>query len=540
MPLFEQEDWSFSEKALGLVTTNPFHPTWRKEEAEILRRPLQEAPTGIAWRPGSELWGSRAIYSGQFDERVKELTERLRGLLQAGASASEAEWDRYELLSVYRLYCQFGRAMDQWIGAAVRGDGKGPGIGCPPNDDQPPTDMKTLWGEFHREHENLFFRFPNHDFRPKDEPEHLFACFFLFRRAFLHIFFNIIGTSKPVAELRSRVWESIVTHDLLAWMQGMHERMRDFPTLVTGPSGTGKERVAEAIGRSQYIPFDPKQGEFKIDFLKAFNPVNLSALSPLVIESELFGHVKGSFTGAVRDRIGRLGKCPVFGAVFLDEIGELTAEIQVKLLRVLQTHRFQPVGENEDKEFRGKIIAATNRDLAAEIQAGRFREDFYYRLCADQITTPSLGEQLRDRPDDLPVMVKFVCRSVVGEEKADGLAGEVVGWIDKHLRDYAWPGNFRELEQCVRSYTIRKEYHPVRPPRPRIDDGPQQPPCDPIAGACESLAGAVLGGQATYEEIKRRLFTLVRGGTGSAKEAAKRLGLRDYRTVNAHSDKEGG
>jgi transcriptional regulator with AAA-type ATPase domain len=476
------------------------------------------------------LWGPQAIYSELFDQQIAELVEHLHKELQGGASASEAEWDRYEFLSLYVLYCKFGRAMDQWINAAVRGDDKGSRLGHPPQDDEHPADVKTLWAEFHREHRSLF-RFPNHGFRPKYKPEVLFACFFGLRRAFFQIFFNIIGTSKPIAELRSRVWESIVTHDLLGWMRGLHERMRDFPTLITGPSGTGKERVAEAIGRSLYIPFE--QERFDTDFIKAFNPVNLSALPPLLVEAELFGTVKGAFSGAVRDRIGRLEECPEEGALFLDEIGELTAEIQVKLLRVLQTRRFQRVGTNEEKEFRGKIIAATNRELAAEMQAGHFREDFYYRLCADMIETPSLREQLTDRPEDLPVMVDFVCRSVVGEEKAVELAPEMVRWIETNLPGYTWPGNFRELEQCVRSYTIRKEYHPVQLPPRILDKGSSQPAQDPFQEAYTTLAGAVLNKKLTYEEVKRRLFTLVRRGTQTDKEAAELL-VCDTRTLRKH------
>jgi DNA-binding NtrC family response regulator len=529
LSLFEPHEWSFTEKARNLVTTNPFHPSWRDEEAEILGLPRRDVPTGIAWRPGAQLWGPQSVYSEEFDQRITEIVKRLRRRLEGGASASEVELDRYELLSVYRLYCEYGRVMDRWIDAAVQGDGKGAGDGCTPQEDERPPDVKTLWAEFHREHGNLF-RFNNRDFPRRYKPEHLFACFFLFRRAFYHIFFNIIGNSKPIAELRSDVWESIVTHDLLGWMQARYLRMRDFPTLITGPSGTGKELVAQAIGRSLYVPFDPVKGDFEIDFLKAFNPVNLSALPPMLIEAELSGVVKGAFSGAVRDRVGRLEECPEHGAVFLDEIGELTAEIQVKLLRVLQTRRFQRVGENRDREFVGKLISATNRDLDAEMQARRFREDFYYRLCADQIETPSLRKQLADRPEDLHVMVEHVSRSVVGEENAVGFAREVVGWIKQHLPGYAWPGNFRELEQCVRSYTIRKQYHPVQPARPRADDGPRQPPCDPVAEACGTLANAVLNKKTAYDEIERRLFTLVRSGTHTDKEAAMLLG-RDYRTL---------
>ncbi len=557
MALFEPDEWSFSEKAIQLVTTNPFDPGWRKKEAEILGPALRDAPMGIAWTPGAQLWGPQSVYSEEFDRRITGMVERLRLRLVGGASASEVELERYELLLVYRLYCQCGRAMDQWIDAAVHRAGKDSAIEGPSQENERPADVKTLWKQFRCEHDKLL-RFNECSLPLKYKPGDLFACFFVFRRAFYHIFFNIVGASKPIAELRRKVWESIVTHNLLGWMQGLQERMKDFPTLITGPSGTGKERVAEAIGQSLYIPFDAKKEEFKIDFpnprkkiarfdfLKVFLPVNLAALPPTLIESELFGTVKGAFNDAI-DRIGRLEECPDPGAVFLDEIGELTPEVQVKLLRVLQTRRFQRVGENEDKVFRGKIIAATNRDLATEIHARRFREDFYYRLCADQIETPSLRVQFADHPEDLRFMVEFVCRSVVGGQRSAGLAGEVADWIQNHPRlgrGYTWPGNFRELEQCVRSYTIRKEYQPLRSAQPPADDGLAAVSCDPLAEACETLVTAVLKVKATcadelelkkmriLDQIKQRLFTRLRAHTATKQEAATLLGI-DVRTLDA-------
>jgi DNA-binding NtrC family response regulator len=534
MALFQPEDWAFSEKVLKLVHTNPFDPSWRKQEAEILGLPLLEELPGFAWSPGAQLWGPQSIYSKVVDQQVTQFVEGLRGRLETGEPATVAELERYELLAFYHLYCEFGLEMDQRIATALRGEGKGPGAGRPPQ-------AVELWEKFRSKHESLF-RFNGRTIPAKYAPEHLFACFFVFRRAFYHIFFNIIGTSKPIAKLRSAVWESIVTWDHLGWKQGQYALMRDIPTLITGPTGTGKERVAEAIGRSLYVPFDKETKAFQIDFHETFKPVNLPALSPSVIESELFGHVKGAFTDAKEERVGRLEACPEQGAVFLDEVAELTEEIQRKLLRVLQERSFERVGSSEPKEFHGKIMAATNRDLAAEVQAGRFREDLYYRLCADHITTPSLGQQLRDRPEDLPLMVEHVCRSVVGEEKADGFAKEVVGWIEQNLRGHSWPGNFRELEQCVRSYTIRKEYHPLRSAGPRADDGATQPPRDPVAEACEALAGAVLGMRTTcadglkkkrnFEQIKRHLFTFVRARTHTKQEAAMLLGI-DVRTLEA-------
>src|SRR5439155_20966969 len=126
--------------------------------------------------------------------------------------------------------------------------------------------------------------------------------------------------------------------------------------------------------------------------LYALNP---SALSPTLIESERCGHRRSAFTGAVQDRAGWLEVCRPLGTVFLDEIGELDPALQVKLLRVLQTRTFQRIGDTRDRRFNGKIIAATNRDLAAEMAVGRFRKDLYYRLCSDIIVTPSLEEQLR-------------------------------------------------------------------------------------------------------------------------------------------------
>jgi DNA-binding NtrC family response regulator len=536
MAFFEPDEWAFTEEALGLLTANPFRPNWGElaEGQNLLGQLLRNAPEAPSYRPGADLWGPQSIYSEELHQRFTKLGESVRQRLESGRTASGEELGRYELLALYCLYCRYGEEMDRFIGHAVRGHDKRFGEGHPPQEEERQCVMKAMWESFEREYET-WFHFKN--LRPKYEKKHVFACFFLFRRAIYHIFFNIVGTSKPIAELRSAVWESIITHDLLGWMQGLHRRMKDFPTLITGPSGTGKERVAEAIGRSLYIPFDSKKEDFEVDFLKAFNPVNLSALPPLLIEAELFGHVEGSFAGAVCDRVGRLEKeaCPEHGAVFLDEIGELSAEIQVKLLRVLQTRRFQRVGENEDREFLGKVIAATNRDLTTEMRAGHFREDFYYRLCADQITTPSLQEQLADRPEDLPLMVWFVCRPVVGEDKAEELAQEVVCWIEKELPGYTWPGNFRELEQCVRSYTLRKKYRPIQP---RAEGRPPPGNGDPVAGACATLADAVLHKRTTYKEIRRQLVTLVREGTLTAQEAAKLLGI-DYRTLQSYMKARG-
>jgi transcriptional regulator with PAS, ATPase and Fis domain len=247
-------------------------------------------------------------------------------------------------------------------------------------------------------------------------------------------------------------------------------------------------------------------------------------LSATLIESELFGHKRGSFTGAVDDRQGWLEVCPPLGTVFLDEIGELDSSIQVKLLRVLQSRQFSRIGETESRQFRGKIIAATNRNLAAEMRAGRFREDFYYRLCSDMIEVPGLHARVQDNPAELRHLVGFLAQRAVGPEGAE-LADEVVRWIEEHLGlDYAWPGNIRELEQCLRNVLIRRSYVP--------------PTGEPLALPVtprEELAAALLEGQFTADELLRRYCSLVFAETKSYEATARRLQL-DRRTVRAKVD----
>jgi transcriptional regulator with GAF, ATPase, and Fis domain len=357
---------------------------------------------------------------------------------------------------------------------------------------------------------------------PMDAPA-LFAWGYQIRRAFHHTFRRIYGASMPAARLRAAVWQSIFTHDNRRYRRALYERMGDIPTLVVGESGTGKELVARAIALSRFIPFDARSQAFGEDYRSLFHPLNVAALSPTLVESELFGHRRGAFTGAVADRVGWLEASGPRATVFLDEIGELDAAIQVKLLRVLESRVFQRIGETRERLFAGKIVAATNRDLPTEMRVGRFRPDFYYRLCADVIRTPPLREQLEDCSEDLHNLVLVIARRLVGVEEAESLALDVVGWIERELgTGYTWPGNVRELEQCVRNWLVRREY---RPPA-RASDGPER-----------ALADAVARAELTADELLSRYCTLVYAREGSFEAAARRLGL-DRRTVKAKLDTE--
>ena len=200
--------------------------------------------------------------------------------------------------------------------------------------------------------------------------------------------------------------------------------------LIYGESGTGKELVAQAIHRKSKVHAHP------------FVPITCSAIPEELMESELFGHVKGSFTGAISDKSGLFQEAHN-GTAFLDEIGELTPIIQTKLLRVLQEREIKPVGGTKHVPIEVRIIAATNRILEEEIQAGRFREDLFYRLAVVPIRVPSL----RERKSDIPMLVEHFL------EKYSTLLGKKIHEISSYalevLMDYDFPGNVRELENII-------------------------------------------------------------------------------------------
>jgi transcriptional regulator with AAA-type ATPase domain len=476
------------ESLTALATCNPFLP----ERVE-----LERAALGAAFEEVSPVWSKRldrqnpnvVKLAGKAEATASSLRERFA----SGTRPPLEDQRLYEELVFYVLYYRFeARLRDAMSSTAV-----------------------PFYDDFCQE-ARFFLALPTLASRFERELPHWFAFLFQIRRASHHIFEFIVGSSLPAARLRGAIWQSIFTHDLRRYRRTLFDRMGDLSTLVTGPSGTGKELVARAIGSCRYVPFHPRQGRFAADRSDAFYPLNLSALAPTLIESELFGHRRGAFTGALADRKGWLSVCPKLGTVFLDEIGDLDSSIQVKLLRVLQTREFQPLGETRSARFEGKIVAATHRDLGREMQAGRFREDLYYRLCSDLITTPSLREQLEDRPEDMDELVRFLSGRIVGPEEAEAVTSEVIAWIEGTLgRDYDWPGNVRELEQCVRNVVVRKEYRPT-PKRRAVHPG------------LVDLAEAGL----TAEELIERYCLITYERTGSYLETARRLGL-DRRTVKS-------
>ena len=490
MSVFSADERRVLSAIARLGYCNPFLPERMKLEQEVLGRDF--VPAGPVWSasvsdPDAVRPNVPLIY-GKLCDVIEQVRPRLASAPNPDVESVAVYQDSVHYLLYQRHYTLFASAQSRCI----------------------------FYKEFLADW-NRLCNVPGENLQGSLSPAHLFACFRQIARAFHHIYDNIIGNSMPAARLRASIWQSIFTHDMRRYRRVLYGKMVEFPTLITGPSGTGKELIARAIAGSRYVPFDPARMEFADPKEESFLPINIAALSPTLIESELFGHRRGSFTGAVTDRKGWLEACPDSGSVFLDELAEMDMAVQVKLLRVIETRRFSPVGDTTLRQFKGKLIAATNRELPAEIQAGRFREDLYYRLCADLIQTPSLADQIQDSPAVLHELLHYMLLRTMGEEAALCLP-EVENWIAGNLpTNYSWPGNYRELEQCVRNVVIRGSYRPLAPVPVRADD---------------EFFSLFRTGQLSADELLSCYAADVYRLTGSYEEAARRLGL-DRRTVKS-------
>jgi two-component system response regulator AtoC len=267
--------------------------------------------------------------------------------------------------------------------------------------------------------------------------------------------------------------------------------------VIRGESGTGKELIARAIHSSSAYAGEP------------FVPVNCTALPSTLLESELFGHVRGSFTGASSDRRGRFALAGK-GTIFLDEIGDTSLDFQSKLLRVLQEHEYYPVGAEHAERTEARVIAATHGDLERMVEEGEFREDLYYRLRVVEIFVPPL----RDRPSDIPQLAEHLVRKASGAvgRSAPVLSPEALGSLQSH----SWPGNVRELENCLTRAVVLATGDVIRP---------------------EHLALGTVGAEprrrlARLEEIEREHVAYVLDAMrGNKSRAAEILGISRPRLV---------
>ncbi len=302
---------------------------------------------------------------------------------------------------------------------------------------------------------------------------------------------KMIGVSRPLQEVFKIVGRVAQT---------------DAPVLVTGESGTGKELVACAIHE-----YSPRRKSEMV-------AINCGAIPENLLESELFGHEKGAFTGAMAKRAGRFEQCDG-GTLFLDEIGDMPGSVQVKLLRVLQEGSFSRVGGNETLTSDVRIVAATNKDLANEVAKGKFREDLYYRLNVVEINLPPL----RLRPEDIPLLAEFFLQRLARKQGMARmrLSGEGVEALQKH----DWPGNVRELENTIARACALSTSEILLP-----EDIPfaKSPFSDDrkISTAFDTLLSiAPEEGTDLLEWVRSEMARLVfEDANGDLKEAARRLG----------------
>ena len=352
-----------------------------------------------------------------------------------------------------------------------------------------------------------------------EEARHAFALCYQLRRAFYFIDRGLVGNSASMKKFRESLWNNVFTSDLNLYKRYLWNRMEDFSTLILGETGTGKGAAAMAIGQSGYIPFDAKKKAFTESFTRSFVSLNLSQFPSNLIESELFGHKKGAFTGAVDDHKGIFARCSPHGAIFLDEIGEVSCPLQIKLLKVLEERVFCPVGSHREIRFKGRIIAATNRPLA-DLQSGAFlRDDFFYRLCSDIITAPPLRERISEDPTELDDLLINTVTRITGRS-APELADMVKDIIDRELgKDYTWPGNVRELAQCVRRVLLKRSYQP-----PYAHIAERQP-----HQLSEVIGRGDIDARSLVREYSRHLYEKF----GTYGEVSRRTGL-DRRTVKKH------
>ena len=199
------------------------------------------------------------------------------------------------------------------------------------------------------------------------------------RRTFYLVSQEIIGDCPSVRQLKKQLWSNIFTYKLDWYLSYLFERLEDFSTLLLGETGVGKTSVASIIGCSGFIPYDLNRGYFTENFLDVFQSINLSEFPASLVESELFGHAKGAFTGAIDAYKGILELCGKNGGIFIDELGEISADLQVKFLNVLQDRVFTPVGSHKEKRFDGRIIGATNRNIHDLVREAVPKSGFFSR-----------------------------------------------------------------------------------------------------------------------------------------------------------------
>ncbi len=513
--IFPSSDRAFAEAARSLLYGNPFLGGRALDERRALGRDFHPAALvwisrGAADDPRLERPNLRRLRDRSWDLACAA-RETLEGIRGDGPTRDDLLL--YEDLALFALYARTERGLYE-LGV------------CQPSRWRHPV---RLWAEeFERDWRHLMEP-PDRPLPSRHSAAGALAWFFQMRRAVHHLFHCVVGDSGPSTALRADAWRSLFTHDMRRWRRALVDRMGDVPTLILGVAPAGKRDLAQALALSGHVRFDRHRGAFEHNGDDMWRSVALAGLRGRAVESALFGHVKGALPGAVRDRQGGLDRRPPHGCVYLDEVGELDGRAQISLLGALRTRIFERLGETDARVFEGKLLAATARDLDADVREGRFLPDLAHRLASDRLRMPTLRERLDDDPDELRKLTRRLAGDLIGDgPDADLLADEAAERIGVELGpDHPWSADLEELDRHVRSVLVRRRCAPSAPPA-----------AAPLGGA-DPLARALATGEMSADALLDAYCARVVKLAGGWSPAARRLGL-DRRTVKARAQRAGG
>jgi DNA-binding NtrC family response regulator len=450
--LFGTRRMRFLFPASFLYWTNPFEPTFSALQAFALGMVRHDGGAVEEREPAEQL----APDAGKLFDEMADAADAIRGGLEVDDDDAEVQ----QGVAIFALFTRYGRELQGVI------DDKG--VDAP------------FYGRFAEDHARVL----GHGRTTAPAAPLLFELFYQARRAFHFISTRFRGPAPCVAAVRAALWKANLGGDVRAYAGGGYQRMDATPVLITGETGTGKESAAQCVGWSRFVPFDARVRRFALPYDADFHARSVVEAAGGLVESALFGHKKGSFTGAAGDAIGCLAQPREHGTLFLDEIGELPKHVQAKLLRPLESREYVPVGETKPHRILGRLVFATHRDLLAMCRAGAFRPDLYERINAVVVRLPPFRQILAEAPESLAVYVAGMVAEKVAPEGRAHWTARVVRSIEEQSPRYAWRRNLRELRNYTHRFVLSGGDTP--PPGEAVHGGPAE--AAPAARAEEARA----------------------------------------------------
>lgn len=359
--------------------------------------------------------------------------------------------------------------------------------------------------------------------QPSFKTEHLIALFYQLHRAESFIISNIPGRTASAGALRTRIWQSIFTRNLERYFIAIHATTRSAPTLITGPTGSRKDRIAETIALSQYIPFDASSSRFEARYNSAYTKIDLAAIHGDLFDHTVFGYRRNSASTA-RSALDFASR---WGSLFLDHLHQAPLSIQARLTHLIHSGHFHFLDGGEAQPFSGKLIAASKDGIKQTVIDGSFSEDLFLAISADRIGSLPLLQAISENTDELAFYVEIIAGELTEDVATrQQISDESIRWIRRHVSPaYMWPGNYRELEQCVRNIMIHGDFTL----NTTLEHTGQSAATDPFPPFVHSM----LSGQLPYDELLHHYFKIVVEREGGYAQAARAIGV-DQRTVKKY------